>query len=165
MGPEGGDKGGTVVGTGTPEELAAHPANCFVGGVVGRSPMNFFLMKVFSEGGRIGLQGASGRMLVPEAVGAVLENNGYVGKEVITGVRAEDVCLSRASEDGQDGHFSARFQSMTGDGTMLRFQAEDADGICQAEGRTDFRENEKIYLFVDAEKIYLFDKDTEKNIL
>ncbi|MFR8166314.1 MAG: hypothetical protein ACLU8D_10370 [Enterocloster sp.] len=48
---------------------------------------------------------------------------------------------------------------------MLRFQAEDADGICQAEGRTDFRENEKIYLFVDAEKIYLFDKDTEKNIL
>ena len=149
----------------TPEELAAHPANCFVGGVVGRSPMNFFLMKVFSEGGRIGLQGASGRMLVPEAVGAVLENNGYVGKEVITGVRAEDVCLSRASEDGQDGHFSARFQSMTGDGTMLRFQAEDADGICQAEGRTDFRENEKIYLFVDAEKIYLFDKDTEKNIL
>lgn len=130
-----------------------------------RSPMNFFLMKVFSEGGRDGLQGASGRMLVPEAVGAVLENNGYVGKEVITGVRAEDVCLSRASEDGQDGHFSARFQSMTGDGTMLRFQAEDADGICQAEGRTDFRENEKIYLFVDAEKIYLFDKDTEKNIL
>ena len=127
--------------------------------------MNFFLMKVFSEGGRIGLQGASGRMLVPGAVGAVLENNGYVGKEVITGVRAEDVCLSRASEDGQDGHFSARFQSMTGDGTMLRFQAEDADGICQAEGRTDFRENEKIYLFVDAEKIYLFDKDTEKNIL
>lgn len=104
-------------------------------------------------------------MLVPEAVGAVLENNGYVGKEVITGVRAEDVFLSRASEDGQDGHFSARFQSMTGDGTMLRFQAEDADGICQAEGRTDFRENEKIYLFVDAEKIYLFDKDTEKNIL
>lgn len=57
--------------------------------------MNFFLMKVFSEGGRIGLQGASGRMLVPEAVGAVLENNGYVGKEEITGIRAEDVCLSR----------------------------------------------------------------------
>lgn len=47
--------------------------------------MNFFLMKVFSEGGRIGLQGASGRMLVPEAVGAVLENNGYVGKEVTQG--------------------------------------------------------------------------------
>ena len=45
---------------------------------------------------------------------------------MITGIRAEDVCLSRASEDGQDGHFSARFQSMTGDGTMLRFQAEDA---------------------------------------
>ena len=109
----------------TPEELAAHPASCFVGGVVGRSPMNFFLMKVFSEDGKTGLQGASGRMLVPEAVGAVLENNGYVGKEVITGIRAEDVCLSRASEDGQDGHFSARFQSMTGDGTMLRFQAED----------------------------------------
>ena len=101
---------GSICQDGTPEELAAHPANCFVGGVVGRSPMNFFLMKVFSEGGRIGLQGASGRMLVPEAVGAVLENNGYVGKEVITGVRAEDVCLSRASEDGQDGHFSARFQ-------------------------------------------------------
>ena len=65
----------------------------------------------------------------------------------------------------EDGHFSARFQSMTGDGTMLRFQAEDADGICQAEGRTDFQENETIYLSVDAEKIYLFDKDTEKNIL
>ena len=141
---------GSICQDGTPEELAAHPASCFVGGVVGR---------------RIGLQGASGRMLVPEAVGAVLEKNGYVGKEVITGVRAEDVCLSQASEDGQDGHFSARFQSMTGDGTMLRFQAEDADGICQAEGRMDFQENETIYLSVDSEKIYLFDKDTEKNIL
>ena len=63
---------GSICQDGTPEELAAHPASCFVGGVVGRSPMNFFLMKVFSEGGRIGLQGASGRMLVPEAVGAVL---------------------------------------------------------------------------------------------
>ena len=156
---------GSICQDGTPEELAAHPASCFVGGVVGRSPMNFFLMKVSSEGGRIGLQGASGRMLVPEAVGAVLEKNGYVGKEVITGVRAEDVCLSQASEDGQDGHFSARFQSMTGDGTMLRFQAEDADGICQAEGRMDFQENETIYLSVDSETIYLFDKDTEKNIL
>ena len=57
---------GSICQDGTPEELAAHPANCFVGGVVGRSPMNFFLMKVFSEGGRIGLQGASGRMLVPD---------------------------------------------------------------------------------------------------
>lgn len=100
--------------------------------------MNFFLMKVFSEGGRIGLQGASGRMLVPEAVGAVLENNGYVGKEVITGVRAEDVCLSRASEDGQDGHFSARFQSMTGDGTMLRFQAEDCRRHLPGRGKNRF---------------------------
>lgn len=30
MGPEGGDKGGTVVGTGTPEELAANP-NSYTG--------------------------------------------------------------------------------------------------------------------------------------
>ena len=104
-------------------------------------------------------------MKLLEHVRLLLEKNGYVGKEVITGVRAEDVCLSQASEDGQDGHFSARFQSMTGDGTMLRFQAEDADGICQAEGRMDFQENETIYLSVDSEKIYLFDKDTEKNIL
>ena len=29
----------------------------------------------------------------------------------------------------------------------------------------DFQENETIYLSVDSEKIYLFDKDTEKNIL
>ena len=27
MGPEGGDRGGTIVGTGTPEELAANPAS------------------------------------------------------------------------------------------------------------------------------------------
>lgn len=156
---------GSICQDGTPEELAAHPVNCFVGGVVGRSPMNFFLMKVFSEEGRIGLQGASGRMLVPESVGSVLEKNGYAGKEVVVGIRAEDIHMASAAEDGQDGHFSGRFQEQAGKGALLRFQTGDAEGVCLAEGKAEFRENEKLYLSVDAEKLYLFDKDTEKNIL
>jgi excinuclease ABC subunit A len=42
MGPEGGDGGGTVVATGTPEQLAAHPGSHtgrFLAEVLGRVPV------------------------------------------------------------------------------------------------------------------------------
>ncbi|MFH1761379.1 MAG: ABC transporter ATP-binding protein, partial [bacterium] len=47
---------GTIVQTGTPQEVYAHPANLFVAGFVGSPKMNFLHMNIVERGGNIMLQ-------------------------------------------------------------------------------------------------------------
>ena len=76
---------GHVQQIGTPMELYDAPANTFVAGFIGLPPMNFFPVRV-AEGGLTG-QGFEAPLTEEER--AVLAP--YRGKEIILGVRPEDI--------------------------------------------------------------------------
>ena len=85
---------GRVEQIGTPQEVYKNPVNKFVAGFIGSPAMNFINVKL--EGGHIVANGLN--LKVPEGALKVLKEKGYDGKELIFGIRPEDV----NTEDARD---------------------------------------------------------------
>ncbi|MGT2949695.1 ABC transporter ATP-binding protein, partial [Streptococcus devriesei] len=82
--PDGSGTIGRVEQIGTPQELYNQPANQFVAGFIGSPAMNFFKVTVEEER----LVGEGGlELALPQGQRKQLESKGYLGKEVIFGIR------------------------------------------------------------------------------
>ncbi len=88
---------GVVQQSGAPMEVYAKPVNRFVAGFIGSPAMNFFDVRLVNEGGQLFIDGGSFRVAVPEAFSAVLVS--HAGKELVFGVRPEDIALHQAGDD------------------------------------------------------------------
>src|SRR5690606_29050166 len=80
-------KDGLIQQVGAPKEVYDKPNNIFVGGFIGSPAMNFFNGTL--EEGSISL--GETKVAVPEGKMKVLREQGYIGKEVVLGVRPEDI--------------------------------------------------------------------------
>ena len=80
---------GKIQQVGTPQEVYDHPANVFVGGFIGSPAMNFF--KVTLKDGKITDDGNNFTLTVPGGCLKVLKDKGYDGKEIVFGIRPEDI--------------------------------------------------------------------------
>lgn len=157
---------GTISQEGAPADLEACPANCFVGGVAGRFPMSLFPVSVVEEGGHVVLKGKSGQVILPEKTGSELARKMYLGKEVMMGIRSDALHLEKNGKKGGNGMFYVKILGTESNGRahMLRFQVEESEGVCRIETGMEFEPGEMALLSMDADKVYLFDKGTEKNI-
>jgi multiple sugar transport system ATP-binding protein len=97
--------GGVVQQSGAPMDVYARPVNRFVAGFIGSPAMNFFDARLVTEAGRLMVDGGSFRVTMPEAFRANLL--AHVGKEVVFGVRPEDMTLYQPGAD-LGGTISAR---------------------------------------------------------
>ena len=83
---------GRVEQIGSPQEVYKNPVNKFVAGFIGSPAMNFINVKLV--GSEIVSDGF--RLKVPEGALKVLREKGYEGKELIFGIRPEDVNAEEA---------------------------------------------------------------------
>jgi len=82
---------GVVQQSGTPMDVYAQPVNRFVAGFIGSPAMNFFDARLVVEAGQLVMDGGSFRVTMPEAFRTNLV--AHAGKEVVFGVRPEDIAL------------------------------------------------------------------------
>ena len=83
---------GELQQVGSPEELYERPTNLFVGGFIGSPAMNLVEATVTREGGETFVTFAGHRLRVPsEVLDARRELAGYDGRNVILGIRPEDL--------------------------------------------------------------------------
>src|SRR5699024_6496628 len=82
-------KDGIIQQVGAPKEVYDLPDNVFVGGFIGSPAMNFFNGKLEEDGFHVSNNGQN--IAVPEGKMKVLRERNYIGKEVILGVRPEDI--------------------------------------------------------------------------
>ena len=161
------DKTGTVGRVeqiGTPQELYNEPANKFVAGFIGSPAMNFFTVKVINgkltndEGIDIDL---------PEGKNKMLKELGYEGKEVILGIRPEDVQSSNLAQQAypnQNVEAEVVVSELLGAETMLYLKSGSTEFVSRVEAR-DFRNpGEKITVALNLNKAHFFDVETEKRI-
>src|SRR5690625_1074815 len=80
-------KDGLIQQVGKPKEVYDYPDNVFVGGFIGSPAMNFLTGRIEGENFVTG----DVKIKVPEGKLKVLQDNGYVGNEVILGIRPEDI--------------------------------------------------------------------------
>ena len=161
-------KDGVVQQVDTPQNLYDRPVNLFVAGFMGSPQMNFIKSKVVKEGNEISLHFAERSIKLPEARGRKLIEGGYVGKEVILGIRPEDIKDEQVFiQTSKDSAFDAtvRVYELLGAEVFLYFTiADNVDITARVNPRTTARPGDTIQIAMDLSKIHIFDKETEQVI-
>ena len=140
---------GHIEQVGTPEELYRNPDNLFVAGFIGTPEIN--TLKGVIQHGEIVL------------------NNGYRfpcplrshidGMEIICATRPHYI---RIGESGMPAEIV--LIEMTGEGQEIRVRINDQELIVVSHEKLDINVGQKVFLNVDAEKMFLFDAQTGKRL-
>ena len=84
-------KDGILMQIDSPQVLYDTPNNVFVAGFIGSPSMNFFDVTLTGTKDEMYVDGGSFRLQVPEDKAQLYASRGYLGKEVIFGIRPEDI--------------------------------------------------------------------------
>lgn len=82
-------KDGIIQQIGDPLTLYNNPLNRFVAGFIGSPPMNFMVGKIIEEGGKLLFDEGKFRLALNAKLSEIAKS--YVGKEMVFGIRPEDV--------------------------------------------------------------------------
>jgi multiple sugar transport system ATP-binding protein len=156
-------KDGVIQQVGTPKEVYEKPENIFVGGFIGFPAMNF--LKGRLEDGKFIIGNVT--IGVPEGKMKVLREQGYVGKEVILGIRPEDFHDEPVFiEASQNTKITANVEvaELLGAETMVYSQIDGQEIVARIDARTEIKPGHQLDLALDMNKAHFFDIETEKRI-
>ena len=154
---------GRVEQVGTPQELYKHPVNKFVAGFIGSPAMNF--INVTLKDDEIYAEGI--KLKVPEGILKVLKEKGYEGKELIFGIRPEDINTEPAFlETFPDSvvHATISVSELLGSESHLYCQVGKNEFIAKVDARDYLQTGAGIDLGFDLNKAHFFDKETEETV-
>jgi len=162
-------KDGVMQQVASPLDLYTKPCNMFVAGFIGSPQMNFINCKAVQSGNDVNLEFGSYSIKLPEAKAEKVIQGGFIGKEVVLGIRPEDI---KDEEDfiskGTDNVLEAtvRVYEMLGAEVFLYLTVEghDKDVTIRVNPRTTARPGDTIKIALDVNKIHVFDKETEVTI-
>ncbi len=170
-------KDGVIQQVDSPQRLYDLPCNMFVAGFIGSPQMNFIESKIvkkddtfFVEFGSEDTKTRRGvKYLIPLPAAKVEGKNldEYVGKEVIMGIRPEDVHDEpRLLKEFADCKVQAKVEvtEMMGAETFLYFNVEGYDFTARVEPTSTAHPGDEVEIALENTKIHLFDKDTERTI-
>ena len=160
-------KDGVMQQVATPIDLYTKPCNMFVAGFIGSPQMNFIDCKVVKDGDDVKLEFGSHSIKLPEGKAEKIVEGGYIGKDVVLGIRPEDIKDEEIFvADGGDNVLDAtvKVYEMLGAEVFLYFTVEGHDITVRVNPRTTARPGDTIKIALDTSKIHVFDKETEVTI-
>ncbi|MDD3839768.1 MAG: sn-glycerol-3-phosphate ABC transporter ATP-binding protein UgpC [Clostridia bacterium] len=161
-------KDGVIQQVDTPQNLYNVPDNEFVAGFIGSPQMNFADAKLVKEGDVICVQFGKNKIPLPEGKVKKLKDQSYIGKEVTMGIRPEDlhdeeIFLKNSPETIVKA--SVEVVELMGSETYLYLIINGNNMVARVDPRSTARTGDTIDIALNANKIHLFDKDTEETIL
>ena len=160
-------KDGIMQQVASPIDLYTKPCNIFVAGFIGSPQMNFIDCKAVKDGEKVKLEFGTYSVTLPESKASKLVEGGYIGKDVVLGIRPEDIKDEEIFiNTGTDNILDAtvKVYEMLGAEVFLYFTVEGHDITVRVNPRTTARPGDTIKIALDTSKIHLFDKETEKTI-
>ena len=170
-------KSGLIQQVDTPQNLYLYPCNLFVAGFIGSPQMNFIESVLVKEGNdffvEFGSEDTKTRAGVKFKIKLPAEKNkdncleAYAGKEIIMGIRPEDVHneedLLKAFPDGiVTGNVEVT--ELMGAETYLYMNCEGQTINARVAPTNTAKPGDTIQIALEPSKIHLFDKDTELTI-
>jgi multiple sugar transport system ATP-binding protein len=160
-------KDGIIQQVDSPQNLYNHPKNVFVAGFIGTPQMNFFNSKIIENGGKLSISIGDDIIPISNATSSIIKEKGYIGKEVIAGIRPEFI--------SDDAEFIQKHESsilnakveiteLLGAESFIHLNKNGSKVIARVNGATNANIGEKIKLAIDNNKIHIFDKETEEAI-
>ena len=156
-------KSGVVQQIGVPDEIYERPRNMFVASFLGNPPINFLEGQLCLRDNRLGFERGSLRVeFLPEMAAKLNAQN---GREVVIGLRAEDVVESEAPEMG--ACLTGRVASVlpVGSDQFLDMDLEGARLFLRLGKECRYREGDMATLGINLNRLHLFDKASTQSIL
>lgn len=160
---------GVIQQVGAPAELYDHPRNRHVAGFIGSPAMNFISLKLVKKDKKMWADGKGFMLRVPDNYISFIES--YVNKDVLFGIRPEDVSLGQTPSSNEENTISAVVEMVEplGTETVVHFNSASpgSHAFIALTGREAIRlrRGEKLKLTFDLSKMHVFEKDTEKTIV
>ncbi len=158
-------KDGVSQQIGTPMEIYERPSNLFVAGFIGSPSMNFVDARIIQEDGNLFIDATNFRVKVPEGRCPLCYD--LVGKEVVFGIRPEDIqdrmfCVDPIA----DNCFSAQvdFVEPMGSEMILYLSVGQISLVAKVTPKTAARQDSVIGVHVDTDRVHIFDKETGRVI-
>ena len=155
-------KDGVIMQVDSPQKLYNQPNNLFVAGFIGSPQMNFVDAQCVVEGAKAFLKFDKYQVELPEAKAKKLIDGGYAGKNVVFGIRPEDIY---DSAEHLDKFASCKIDSdvtgyeLLGAEVLLYFTVAGANMSARVDSDTPARYGDHIELAFDPNKIHVFDKE------
>ncbi|MFC6165025.1 ABC transporter ATP-binding protein [Lactiplantibacillus dongliensis] len=150
---------GKVQQIGTPDELYNKPTNKFVAGFMGSPAMNFF--DVHLHDNRVS-NGKGLDIVVPEGRLKGLRQQGYLDKDVVMGVRPEDIHTEQIAIDTfTDSIVNSQVvvSEFLGTESNLYSKVGTTEFVAQVNARDFHRPGENVEMAFEMNKAHFFDKD------
>jgi multiple sugar transport system ATP-binding protein len=155
-------KDGLMQQVSDPQTIYSHPANMFVASFIGSPQMNFINSKLIKENGTIYAEFKGFKVQIPKDKESILNNKGYIGKDVVIGIRPENITLSQSNE-GKINVIKAKVDvtELLGSETYLYLDMAGNSMIAKVDPSIRVQIGDIINIEFDANKLHLFDKETE----
>ncbi|HHW90616.1 MAG TPA: sn-glycerol-3-phosphate ABC transporter ATP-binding protein UgpC [Clostridiales bacterium] len=163
-------KDGLVQQVDTPQNLFDRPCNMFVATFIGTPQMNLFNAKLERSGKNLVIKFGSNTIELPESKSKFLTDESYIGKDVILGVRPEDIHNEEifiASSPKTVITAEVDVVEKLGNETIMYTKVDGKEDytVARVDARTHAEAGDVIKLAIDANHIHLFDPETELAIL
>jgi multiple sugar transport system ATP-binding protein len=157
-------KDGVLQQVGDPQQLYDRPDNTFVAGFIGSPAMNFFPAAVKGDGQGMHLEIGAFRVPVPEE--RVNDLLPYKGKEIIFGIRPENICDPTCQPVTIEAPVKARVDvtEVMGSEIFLHLVADGKPFLARVDPRTKARPGQEIQVSFDMSRMHAFDAKTEEAI-
>lgn len=158
-------KDGRIHQVGSPQELYNNPINMFVAGFIGTPQMNFIEARLLRDESNYFLRIDDIDFPLPEDRYSreILEE--YLDKEIVVGVRSEDVVEIDDNRQGLDAKIEVAEHMGSEIFVYIDYKSNKIIAKFDSDSNDSINDRNRIKVAFKMNKIHLFDKETEKNIL
>ena len=158
-------KDGLIQQVDSPVNLYNKPNNMFVAGFIGSPQMNLMEAEVKKNGNDVVLSFGEYEIKLLDAKAKAVEDGGYIGKQVVMGIRPEDLhdeelFISNATP-GSVVDADVEITELLGAEVYLYLTLAGQQVVARVNPRSTAKTNDRIKVAFDLQKVHVFDKNTE----
>lgn len=147
----------------TPSNLYQRPNNLFVAGFIGSPSMNFFPAHIRRGDGSLIVDAGSFAVKIPDAVKATYDS--YVDKEVIFGIRPEDIHNPEFTPPGihaEPVQAKVDVTELMGNEIFLYLVTGNNNVVARVDPRSSYRLNEEVKVVFNMDNMHIFDPSVDR---
>ncbi|MCU6710930.1 sn-glycerol-3-phosphate ABC transporter ATP-binding protein UgpC [Paenibacillus sp. J5C_2022] len=160
-------RSGKILQADTPENIYNRPANMFVASFIGSPPINFVHGRIKGDEAKVIFDTRRYGLHIPAEKAGILLDKGYMNKQVVLGVRAEDI-VCKASAFAEDEFIGMQYKStvemkeLLGSDTYLYLHNKEHRLVARVSPRIRFEEGQEVHVGLEGESLLFFDSGTEE---
>lgn len=154
---------GNIQQVDTPENLYTKPCNMFVAGFIGTPQMNFFNCRLEKVDNDFYISFNKYDFLLPKSKNEDIKLEEYLGKEVIAGIRPNNIHTENNKGKFNNCKINTQVEitESMGAESYLYVKCSENKFTIRTKGDVEYKMGQVVDVFLDIEKIHLFDKESK----